>query len=119
MPHVTNHSTLIRVSKNDRRPVLAPFQNGVPAVQPESAPRPLRQPAVAFIAIVHQNRPYLAFKKLKVLRIRVNQIHTNNKANGKRFGQKLQSTKNDATNLTLTSIKELQDTVLLEKKGGC
>ena len=46
---------------------------------------PLSQSAVAFIAIIRQNRPHFAFKKLKVLRICINQIHTNNTASSQCF----------------------------------
>ncbi len=46
---------------------------------------PLSQSAVAFIAIIRQNRAHFAFKKLKVLGICINQIHTNNTASSKYF----------------------------------
>ena len=46
---------------------------------------PLSQSAVALIAIIRQNRPHFGFKKLKVLRISINQIHTNNTASSKCF----------------------------------
>ena len=85
MPDVTNHPTIVRISKNDGWPVIAPFQNCVPAVQTKSAPMPLIQSAVAFIAIIRQNRSHFVFKKLKVLRICINQIHTNNTAYSKCF----------------------------------
>ncbi len=45
----------------------------------------LIQSAVAFIAIIRQNRSHFVFKKLKVLRICINQIHTNNTAYSKCF----------------------------------
>ena len=65
--------------------MFAPFQNGVSAIQTESAPLRLRQPAVAFIAIIHQNWTYLTFKKLIVQRIGINKIHTNKTAGSKYF----------------------------------
>ena len=45
----------------------------------------LIQSAVAFIAIIRQNRSHFVFKKLKVLSICINQIHTNNTAYSKCF----------------------------------
>jgi len=45
----------------------------------------LSQSAVAFIAIIRQNRAHFGFKKLKVLRICINQINTNNTASSKCF----------------------------------
>ena len=47
---------------------------------------PLSQSAVAFIAIIRQNRAHFAFKKFVVLRICRNHIHTNNTASSKCFG---------------------------------
>jgi hypothetical protein len=74
---------------------------------------------VAFVTIIHQNWPHLAFKKLKVLGIGMNKIHTKHTASGKCFGQKFQRQKSDATSLTQTSTKQSQDADFVkEKKGG-
>ena len=87
MPHKKNQSALVRVAQNDRRAALSPLQNSIPAVQSKTAPRLPRQATVAFKTMVRQNWPNLGFKKLKVLGIRINQVHANNATGGKRFGQ--------------------------------